>query len=208
MLFRSVGHETDFTIADYVADVRASTPSNAAELVFPDRRELIGRAELFRAGLNRAVIAEMHRAHLRLHESRDRLGRLSPERRLLALTDQAHQSRQRLSQAVSMALRGREEDLRARRAALNYAVSGSLDRAESGLARCRVRLEAVSPLRVLDRGYALVTDPEGRVLPTAEAASAEEKMFLRFADGRVAVRRLKQAGKKPLEGGNQKDGNP
>ena len=189
-----VGHETDFTIADYVADVRASTPSNAAEIVFPDRRELIARAELFRAGLLRAATGEMHQVQLRLHECRDRLGRLSPERRLLVLTDLAHQRRQRLSQAVFQAVRGREEELRARRVAMNYAVTGRLDRTESGLSHCRVRLEAVSPLRVLDRGYALVMDGEGRVLPTARAASAEEKMILRFADGRVAVRRTAPEG--------------
>ena len=74
------------------------------------------------------------------------------------------------------------------------AVTGRLDRMESGLSHCRVRLEAVSPLRVLDRGYALVMDGEGRVLPTARAASAEEKMILRFSDGRVAVRRTAPEG--------------
>ena len=201
-----VGHETDSTIADYAADVRASTPSNAAEIVFPDRRELVGRVELFRADLTRAVVAEIHQAHLRLHASRDRLSRLSPERRLLTLTDQAHQCRQRLSQAVSLALRGWEEELRARRAALNVAVCGKLTGAENGLSRCRVRLEAVSPLRVLDRGYALVTDPGGRVLPSARAASAEEKLLLRFADGRVAVRPLERDGKNSPEGVDGNDG--
>jgi exodeoxyribonuclease VII large subunit len=80
-----VGHEIDFTLCDYAADVRASTPSNAAEIVFPDRKELRSRVALLRSGLGRSMTGAVSREQLRTGALRQRLQRLLerplPERR-------------------------------------------------------------------------------------------------------------------------------
>ena len=184
-----VGHETDTTIVDFVSDMRASTPSNAAEIVFPDKQELIARAELMRAELNRVMTGEIHKAQIRIHEARDRLGRLSPERRLNQLSERTGLYRQRLDQLILSAVRGESEKIRTMKLALNYGINQRLLRSEGETRSVRTRLEAVSPLRVLDRGYALVYDTDGRMLPGAASARKTDRMRLRFADGTVAVRR-------------------
>lgn len=184
-----VGHETDFTICDYVADVRASTPSNAAEIVFPDRNELTGRTAYFRSGLANAVTGRIQLAMLQIHGARERLQRRSPERRLHHLTDLVHQYRHRLDRTVLTAVREKEGLLNGARMTLRYGMNRRAGDAESAFLQCRARLEAVSPLRVLDRGYAMVYDDSGRVIPSAAAAGRTEDMTLRFHDGRIAVRR-------------------
>ena len=184
-----VGHETDTTIVDFVSDMRASTPSNAAEIVFPDKRELISRTELIRAELGRAMTGEMHRAQIRIHEARDRLMRLSPERRLNQLSERTGLYRHRLDQQILSVMRGKTEKIRTMKMALDYGINQRLLRLEGETGSVRTRMEAVSPLRVLERGYALVYDTDGRMLPGAESAQKADRMQLRFADGTVAVRR-------------------
>ena len=187
-----VGHETDFTIADYVADVRASTPSNAAEIVFPDREELRERTSFFRVQLIRAATVQIHGCQLRIHETRDRLRRLSPERRLHDLTDRCHQTRQRLERAACGAVGSWETQAGTLRMSLIFGMNQKMTRAENSLSGIRTRLEAVSPMKVLDRGYALVCDTEGHVLPTAVEAAKKEEMLLRFRDGQLVVNRKEQ----------------
>ena len=189
-----VGHEPDMTMVDFVSDVRASTPSNAAEIVFPDRQELIGRAALVRAELGRIMIGRIQRTQLSVHETREKLFRLSPERRLHQLSDQTAFFRQRLNQMIQGSLQKKTDSIHTLETALHYSINQRLARTESETARYRTRLEAVSPLRVLERGSALVYDREGRVLPGVADAKKTEKMILRFADGTVAVRREEEHG--------------
>ena len=182
-----VGHEVDFTICDYVADFRASTPSNAAEVVFPDRSELREKTKYARARMARAMNERIHEAQLRTHEVRDRLQRLSPERRIHLLTEQTHASAGKMEAAVTRILSQRQEKLRMDRARMEFGLQKRMQASEAALQQARVRLEAISPLKVLDRGYALVYDPQERLLPDAARAAQEKEMTLRFRDGRVAV---------------------
>lgn len=184
-----VGHETDFTICDYVADVRASTPSNAAEIVFPDRKELIGRTEYFRSGLTNALTGKIQQARLRVHEIRETLQRQSPEKRLHKLTESVLQYRHRLGNTAALLMKEKEKALEGARIRMRYEVNRKTDEAESMFLRHKARLEAVSPLRVLDRGYAMVYDRSGSVIPSASRAAQADDMTLRFRDGFVAVRR-------------------
>lgn len=131
----AVGHETDFTIADFAADWRAPTPSAAAERVFPERRELEGNLASIEGRLRRALLA---RARL----DRSRLAALAGSRALTRPEERLNQWRQRLDdrlrQVASLAVRGTV----GKRAEFNLLVG---------------RLETLSPLGVLARGYSLCT---------------------------------------------------
>ena len=125
-----VGHEVDITLCDLAADVRASTPSNAAEIVFPDRRELTTRVRLMRSGLIRAQAERFGKAELRLQEMNRRLAALSPEKRILLLTNGAALTRERLTAVMRALTETRQNELKATAAALEKSVQTRMKEAE------------------------------------------------------------------------------
>ena len=187
-----VGHETDFTICDMAADVRASTPSNAAEIVIPDRKELLGRTNLVRTSLIRSALGVIHQTELLTHSIRRRLEKNSPENGVRARVDQIRASRDRLL----LAERRRTEEtgvlLDALRMKMEYQMNRRVSDETARMQRAKERLGAISPLAVLDRGYALVFDQTHRVIPCAEEAKAHASMTIRFHDGQLAVERSKR----------------
>lgn len=187
-----VGHETDISICDLAADVRASTPSNAAEIVFPDRRELKQRVSLVRSEIGRAMVATINRQELAVRDIQKRLAALSPERQVLLLSDRSHQSRQRLRQAMGMAIEGKDNRLQMERMRLAHGVSVRLGLAASELQGATQRLRAVSPLGVLDRGFALIYNDSGGMITQASQANKERVLLLRFSDGQVTTERKGQ----------------
>lgn len=160
----AVGHETDVTLADLAADVRAATPSQAAELAVPDRAML--KEKLRRAALSLATAGERgildRRDHL--HRSRQEL-----EKRTPALTIEA--------------LRSRTELYGIR---LRTAMSRCLERKRDTLLGMRTHLDALGPEATMRRGYALVMDG-ARIVSSVK--DAPEHMIIRFKDGRIAVTR-------------------
>ena len=182
-----VGHEIDTSLCDLAADVRASTPSNAAEIVFPDRKELRGRVNQIRFALSRAASEQLRRAELKLSAARQRLSALSPERRIALLESRRELLKLQLCGAIGSRLESTAKAVADSRNELKQAVSGRMKDAEHLAARLRERLTAVSPLAVLNRGYALVYDGEEKLLTRAEEAKTRKEMTLQFADGRVAV---------------------
>ena len=182
-----VGHEIDTSLCDLAADVRASTPSNAAEIVFPDRKELRGRVNQIRFALSRAASEQVRRAELKLSAARQRLSALSPERRIALLESRRELLKLQLCSAIGSRLESSAKAVADLRNELKQAVSGRMKDAEHLAARLRERLTAVSPLAVLNRGYALVYDGEEKLLTRAEEAKTRKEMTLQFADGRVAV---------------------
>ena len=182
-----VGHEIDTSLCDLAADVRASTPSNAAEIVFPDRKELRGRVNQIRFALSRAASEQLRRAELKLSAARQRLSALSPERRIALLESRRELLKLQLCGAIGSRLESTAKAVADSRNELRQAVSGRMKDAEHLAARLRERLTAVSPLAVLNRGYALVYDGEEKLLTRAEEAKTRKEMTLQFADGRVAV---------------------
>ncbi|MCD8381751.1 MAG: exodeoxyribonuclease VII large subunit [Clostridiales bacterium] len=159
----AVGHETDFTIADFVADLRAATPSNAAELAVPDWRELSQRLDQLQARIQGAASA-------RLAEERGRLKRLS-ERRVMTDPGAAIEDKRLL-------LENRQSRLLAQ-------MQTTTHRERNRLAALAAGLDAMSPMKVLARGYSLAQNGEGRILSSVTQASLGEKITLRLSDGRL-----------------------
>lgn len=182
----AVGHETDFTIADFCADRRAATPSNAAELAVPDSEDVLEALAMMRSRLTQAAQAEMQRRMLALNDCRRRLGECSPERGMHRQRLHLVRLRQRLQSAAQDALDEHRERLRLLPMRMDRAADRTLQRLSRTLDRQRTRLEAINPMSVLQRGYVLALDGDQ---PVTSAAEAPDRMRLRFHDGTVAVRR-------------------
>lgn len=182
-----VGHEVDFTLCDLAADVRASTPSNAAEIVFPDRRELATRVRLIRNSLMRAQAEYFGETELRLREMMRLLTALSPEKRILRLTGSAGLMRERLISLMRRISETKQSEVKAASVALEQCAQRRLTEAEHTTVRMLERLAAVNPTAVLNRGYAMVYSGEERLLTSAAEAKRHREMTLQFADGKVRV---------------------
>jgi exodeoxyribonuclease VII large subunit len=201
----AVGHETDVTIADFVADLRAPTPSAAAEMVVCTRDEIFERIAAARAKSAQAVRYRMAMLERRLRQQgidralntlHRRIGRglqQTDEReyRLRERLRAAIESRERARRALEARLR--QFDVRPRLAAdrrrLEAAHQGALQVMRADLSERRGRLERLaahlsqlSPLRVLERGYAIVSNEAG-IVTDAAAAPAESRIHVRLHRG-------------------------
>jgi len=194
-----VGHEIDFTIADFVADVRAPTPSGAAELVVPDRQELLstlrrlrerlvqsGRRELRTAAQLLSTLSHrLQRMHpgVRLGHSAQRLDELE-QRLRKALYAHAQQQRIRLSHAFTALLRATPAHqvaaLQARNAEyrirLQHALQRRVQMSIHRLALAQHKLDAVSPLATLARGFAVLTRADGSVITDARSVAVGDEV--------------------------------
>ena len=157
----AVGHEPDVTIADFVADLRAATPSNAAELVAPDVSELRDAIRSASARLDQAI------------------GRGLSQRRT-ALTELASR---RVMQRPTGFIDQRRLELDSIRLRLDAAATGRLHRERQEFARLAAKLDALSPLKVLGRGYSIALDAEGRAVREAGQLKAGDKLDLRLSRG-------------------------
>ena len=166
----AVGHEVDFTICDFVADLRAATPSAAAELSLPDKEDLNRQVQALAARLTGAQST-------RLRRYRTRLDQLSASRVLTS---------------PEGVYRLRREGVAGLEKRLNLSVSRHLTHKRQSMERVVASLGALNPLSVLGRGYALVQTEEGRVVPTAQELAVGDRVTLRFADGiaKVAVEEI------------------
>jgi exodeoxyribonuclease VII large subunit len=209
-IISGIGHETDFTIADFVADVRASTPSAAAELVVQTRREFdkhIAELRETLAGLIRYRLLESSR---RVHELSARRG----FRRLLDLLRQQRQRADEMTSRLALGLRARLEQSRKRFTAAHLRIvkfdfrvkiSAFRLRLEKRAADLGVRMERQlrarherveklflqlnerSPLKVLERGYAIATDAQGIVLRDAAQVAVGDTVSLQLHRGRLTT---------------------
>ncbi len=162
----AVGHEPDVTIADFAADLRAATPSNAAELAVPDQREV-------RAGLEQIQARLEHAMGRRLAGYRQALDRLSRSRSMTEPAAYFQNKRLLLDYHSRRLSHGGERCL-----------SGQRER----LGRLASALDAMSPLKVLGRGYAIPRREDGRVLTSAGDAAAGDRLLLRLSDGTLRCR--------------------
>ncbi len=204
----AVGHETDFTIIDFVSDLRAPTPSAAAELVIRSRQEIEDKATALHDRLERAI-------RYRLLMGRQALTQLSQHgafARMMELIRQRQQKLDDLSHRMELAERGLLEKYRRRWEMVSAAVRHydvrlvlggmrrELDSRTTALVsvmrnvllahrvraeRLETALQSLSPVAILDRGYALVFDSEGKLLKDADAAKVGDEISARLAHGRI-----------------------
>ncbi len=162
----AVGHEPDVTIADFVADVRAATPSHAAEIAVPDQGELLEKLQSARLHMARSQSK-------RLELLRRRLETLAGKR---VLTDPMA-----VIQDKRMLLAHLQKNL-------GYAASARLSRPRQQLGALAASLDAMSPLKVLGRGFAMATDQKGQVLRRAADVSPGDRVSVTLAEGRLDCR--------------------
>ena len=174
----AVGHEVDFTICDFVADLRAATPSAAAELSLPDKGDLTRQIQSLTTRLDAAQTA-------RLKRCRTQLDRLSASKVLTS---------------PEGVYRLRRETVTALEKRLNLSVSRHLGNKRRSMERVTASLGALNPLAVLSRGYALVQTEEGTVIPAAAELRVGDRVSLRFADGSARVRVEEKGDAKPTHG--------
>ena len=205
-----VGHETDFTIADFVADVRASTPSSAAEIVVQSRQEFQRHLKELEHKISRQMRYILLEWRHRVKDLATHMG----FRRLEDLLRRHRQQTDELTSRLAVALQGRIERLRHR-----YTIAGtritsfdfrsrirtiSLRLAQRSvelgvrmerllvakiqhLERLRLQLEERSPLRVLQRGYSICTDAEGNVVSAADQVAIGAEVQVQLARGRLGA---------------------
>jgi exodeoxyribonuclease VII large subunit len=213
----AIGHETDFTIIDFVADLRAPTPSAAAELVIRSRQEVEDHAAALRERLSRAV-------RYRLLMGRQALTELAQHgafARMMELIRQRQQKLDDLTHRMELAQRHLLEQTRRRWEMISAAVrhydlrrvlSGVHKELESGtsalvaimrnvLLQQRVRserlhtaLESLSPLAILERGYALVFDSKGKLLKDVRGLKLGDEISARLAHGEIRAAVTKKQG--------------
>ena len=210
-IISAVGHETDFTIADFAGDLRAPTPSAAAEMVAASEAELCARLASLSASLSRtikyrisgarnqvqefalssafaAVAARLHDALTATSAAEYRL-----QSTMRAVLETAHRRLQEASRNVSLpqlrsllvAGRARFESLNSSR---DSAMATRLEAAQRKLGLAAAALDAMSPLRVLERGYAIAHDAQGHVLRDAKTISIGDELRLRLWKGELDCR--------------------
>ena len=160
----AVGHEPDVTIADFVADKRAATPSNAAELAVPDQKEIMARLAQMEARLTQAIGRRLERARKELEQAT----RCRTLQNPMAYVDDCRMrldyQRQQLARGLSTAA-GRERER---------------------FARLSAGLDALSPLKVLGRGYAIAQNTDGEIVSSVGDVTAGDTLSLRVTDGEIS----------------------
>ena len=159
----AVGHETDTTIADYVADMRAPTPSAAAELAVYDYRLVKEQLRGYKRNMEQMMGQKMHITRLRLQQLEAKMHSLSPESKLRENRMHVAKMEQRLEQLMQQIMTDRRHKV----------------------ALLAERLEGVSPLRKLSSGYAYVTDDTNKAVTTTEDIKEGDALTIHFLKGQV-----------------------
>lgn len=156
-IISAVGHETDFTIADFVADLRAPTPSAAAEIAVPSQMELYSKLGMIEQRMKTSLVRGVENRRLRL----DRLKLRDPREKIGDYSIAIDNYIKRMQSAFSLSLMAQREKL----------------------GKACAKLDALSPLQVMARGYAIPTTESGAVIRSASAINSGDEFDLRFADG-------------------------
>jgi exodeoxyribonuclease VII large subunit len=209
----AVGHETDFSLADFAADLRAPTPSVAAELLVPDRNDLGRHVDALQRRLSALQLQTLRQAMQRADRAVLRLQALRPQARLQLLQKRQQDANRRLESALREQLERRRAVLRhaaavlratqprRRLAVLRERLQSLGPRPQAAIARELQRdalklrglarsLEAISPLATVARGYSILTDAEGKLVRSVSQVEAGDAVQARVGDGELKLRVL------------------
>ncbi len=182
----AVGHENDFTLCDFAADVRAGTPSIAAEIAVPVLDDLRHKLDHYQSDLQASLETRLDWATQRLDHLTDALAS--------ALTSAAQRASVRLEKAraqilpaLRLALAQSIQRVRLAQSKMTPALTLTFSQTESRLTNAAAKLKLLSPYGVLDRGYALVTDANGAVLRDATIIPPKTKINVRLAKGELTA---------------------
>lgn len=185
----AVGHESDVSICDFVADLRAPTPSAAAELLSPDSAALRARFDNARDQLARRVTARLQVLGQRLDDTGERLRRQHPERRLKAGRERLATLDRRLAASGRRLVTEQQRRLDPLKVRQRAALAALLPRRRQALGALARTLHAVSPLPTLERGYSATLDGEtGTALRSVNDTASGRLLVTRLLDGRVLSR--------------------
>lgn len=185
----AIGHEADQPLIDFVADYRASTPTDAGKTVVPDVEEEHLRINQARRSMHRALELFVDRESNGLRQFRSRPVLAQPETMLIRREEETDMARERIWRAVSVAV----------------------DRDRDRIGNLRSRVVALSPQKTLDRGYAVVQSPEGQVMRDARQLSSGDEVRVRLAAGSftstVSATTEENASPETTDGGNATQSN-
>jgi exodeoxyribonuclease VII large subunit len=178
-----VGHETDFTIADFVADLRAPTPTAAAELVATPLQVVLDAVDLLQEHMHRAAVRQIERQAQRLDQVALRIGR--PSARAHSQRMRLHAMQQSLAHAMQTPIRDQKSAVQRLALALPRVAQRSLNEEQDRCARLAKRLELLDPGLVLRRGYAWITDQHGRAVDSVKQTRPGQPVVATLHDGAV-----------------------
>ncbi len=205
----AVGHEVDITISDYVADMRAPTPSAAAELIAPDGDEMLHTFCAWEVALEDAIARQLQQQQSALNGLRARLRH--PGEKLQNQSQQLDHLEIRLRRAIAQRLQQAQFTLHSMVARQQYlhpekpiklhqqstaqlerrlqqAMQYRLDRQRQRLGKTVELLDSVSPLNTLKRGYAMITDADGKVVRQAKQVTIGASVTATLAEGKLICR--------------------
>jgi exodeoxyribonuclease VII large subunit len=202
----AVGHEIDFALTDFVADVRAPTPSAAAELVSPDQSHLLERLRRLQSAIVQAQRSQLNRLRPGLQQLEQRLLALHPKRRLQQQQQRLDELQLRLNRVIGQqlanatrqqqylqqslqhlspakAVKQQHEQLQQLQQRLQRGISLQLKQQQQTLGRLSNQLNTVSPLATLARGYSITFDDKQQVLTSSKQLKAGDKVAIKLAEG-------------------------
>ena len=186
----AVGHETDFTICDFVCDLRAPTPSAAAELAVPDSKEL-------KRQLNNVTLKTKNLMQLKINNYRNRTGRCASNRLLsspTALIDEKRLYLDKLTELMAvnakMKTEKRSSYLNEMNRRMESAVRIILESDKRKYVMLTSKLEALNPMSVISRGYSAIFDFENKLIKSINDIELDDKFKLRMADGEITAKAL------------------
>jgi len=160
-----VGHETDFTIADFVSDLRAPTPTAAAELATPNRADLFSIVSESKVSLEGSMYSYLSSKRLSFRQLQNRISLRSP-------ISQVHSNQQRLDELLHRA---------------NLSLDHYIDIQRTRMVGLERRLSSLNPASILQRGYAIVTHTDGRIVSSVQQVCEGDKLGVQVQDGRFSV---------------------